>query len=169
MNPYHRDILRPGMVMGYRSSSLFGKVIATKTWLDISHVETYIGGGMSVAARWEGVNMYPVREDKYLCIVLEPTGPFNIDGAKLWFMNHAQGMKYDLWGMRIFYRLIKKANPNRMWCSELCTEFYRAGGFEPFQPMLSSERVSPAQFLQTGALRPVWYSDDAYRSVPMKY
>lgn len=168
MSDYNRELLRPGMTMGYSPSSLFGKIIVSKTWMNLSHVETYIGGGMSVAARWEGVNMYPVREDKYLCVVLEPTAPFDLDRAKQWFMTHACGLKYDLWGMRIFYRLIRRANPDRMWCSELCTEFYRAGGFEPFQSLLAADRVSPAQFLQTGALNVAWCSPDAYRATPRK-
>lgn len=166
--PYHPDMLRPGMTLGYSPSSFFGKIITTKTWMNLSHVELYVGGGMSAAARWEGVNLYPVREDKYLCVLLEPNGPWDRDKAMLWFHSHAQGLKYDLWGMRIFYRLIKKANPNRMWCSELETELYRRGGFEPFNPHVASDRISPAQFLQTSAFTVRWYNDQAFKLCPTK-
>lgn len=163
MSAYNRELLRPGMMLGYRSSSLFGKVIATKTWMDISHVEVYLGDGVSAGARWEGVDAYPVREDKYLCVVLAPAEPFDLERAKVWFYSSAQGLKYDLWGMRIFYRLIDKANPNRMWCSEFVAEFYRAGGFDPFNPNLSSERIAPAQFLQTGKMTTIWHDPGAFK------
>ena len=163
MSDYNRDLLRPGMLLGYRSSSLFGKIIAAKTWMDISHVEVYLGDGVSAGARWEGVNTYPVREDKYLCVVLEPMEPFDFERAKVWFYSEAQGLNYDLWGMRIFYRLIGSTNPNRMWCSEFVAEFYRHGGFDPFNPNLSSDRISPAQFLQTGKMNTVWHDPMAFR------
>lgn len=169
MTRFNSDILRPGMTMGYRPSSPFGKVIRVKTWVNLSHVETYVGGGFSVGARWEGVNRYPVRIDDALCIVWEPVAPFDVEKAMVWFYSEAQGMKYDLWGMRIFYRLIRKSNPNRMWCSEFCTEFYRAGGFEPFQPETPADRISPAQFLQTAGLRVVWSNGEAYRVVKPKF
>jgi hypothetical protein len=152
------------MVMGYRPSSLFGKVIASKTWMNISHVETYVGDGMSVAARWDGVNMYPVREDETLCVLLEPDAPFNLQKAMVWFYSHAQGMRYDLWGMRIFFRLLQKTNPHRMWCSEFCAEFYRAGGYDPFNPHVPSDRISPAQFLQTGRMQTAWHSPSAFKA-----
>lgn len=144
---------------------LFSSVMITgKTWMNLSHVETYVGNGKSVAARFSGVDIYPLREDECLCVLLEPSGPFDLDKAMRWFYSHAQGMKYDLWGMRIFYRCISKTSPNRMWCSEFVTEFYHAGGFEPFNPLLAADRVAPAQFLQTNSFRLVWYNHLAFKT-----
>jgi hypothetical protein len=38
-----------------------------------------------------------------------------------------------------------------MFCSELLTRWYRAGGFNAVAPAVDADHVSPAQFLQSPA------------------
>lgn len=163
MSAYHRDMLRPGMVMGYTGSGFYGWLTTTKTWMNIGHVEVYIGGGRSVAARLDGLHTYDVREDDKLCVLLEPNGKVDIEAGMDWFYSHAEGKSYDLWGQIAFWR-VAGGSANKMWCSEFAAEFLKACNFYAFNPLCPSEKIAPAQFLQTGTFTARWYKPEAFRS-----
>jgi hypothetical protein len=43
-----------------------------------------------------------------------------------------------------------------MFCSELLTRWYRAGGFNAVAPAVDADHVAPAQFLQSATFSVVW-------------
>lgn len=144
----------PGDCLLYRPSSAMGVWIAIKTWAWISHVEVYAGSGRSYAARLRGVHLYPT-EYRYLACVLRPIGKFDAKKAYLWFAKNANGQKYDFLGMLCFYLARKQGARDRMFCSELATRLYRAGGHKPFSPLVDADTIAPAQFRQSPAFAPV--------------
>jgi len=131
--------LQPGDCLLYSPApkSVFGWLIAIKTWHAVSHCEVYIGEGMSVASRdGKGVDSYPVRWDN-LSIIMRPKGEykFNLQAALKWFITEAKGQKYDWVGLlRFSWRsdFVKGGENNKQFCSEFATRFYRAGGLDPF-------------------------------------
>ncbi len=137
---------QPGDLLCYPPTSLFGRLIVLKTWSvpPISHVEVYLGDGVSFAARNEGVNYYPLREDYSL--ILRPTRPLDGAAVKAW-CDSVQGQGYDFIGVVLNFYAVTAASKKKMWCSELATRLYRAGGLEPFHPGFDADRVAPASFL----------------------
>lgn len=164
MIAYSRDMLTPGMVMGYSAAlNPYGWLTKVKTGWDVGHIEVYAGQGNSVAARWSGVDIYPVREDDSLCVLLEPDSKIDIEAGMRWFYSHAQGKKYDLWGQMAFWR-IGGGSADRMWCSEFAAEFLKACRFWAFNSLCPSEKIAPAQFLQTGKFNTRWWKLEAFRA-----
>ena len=148
--------LIPGDCLLYRPSTFFGWVIAVKTWNSISHVEVFAGNNTSVASRdGKGVNLYTFRKDD-LAAVLRPRGGFNFAQAMEWFEKTAKGQGYDWLGILCFSLAIKRGSPDKMFCSEFATNFYRAGGFEPFQSDYSADHVAPANFLISEPMQEIW-------------
>jgi hypothetical protein len=155
-NPPNPFTLNPGDCLLYSPSDFFGLVIAIKTYNWISHVEVYAGDKTSVASRdGMGVNKYAYRSLQ-LAMVLRPNGPFNFGKAMGWFNSIAKGQKYDWKGLLCFTLAVKQGSKDRMFCSEFATNFYRAGGFEPFQPDYLADLVAPAQFRETAAFIKIW-------------
>lgn len=156
------ELIKPGDTIVYKPSSFIGLWIAVKTWSWTSHVETYIGGDESIGARSDGVKVWPLRNDKYARTILRPKVEFDIIPALEWFENFADGDVYDWQGLFGFYIPKKKdiedstVNYKKEFCSELCTMFYRKGGFNPFAPTYPSKLISPAQFLQSPLFDIVW-------------
>jgi hypothetical protein len=143
------DCLKPGDCLLYRPNSIVGWFIAVKTWRRVSHCEVYVGGGMSVAARGPqdgvgGVGLYALRLAD-LAHVLRPSDVFRLGDAMQWFGTVA-GEKYDFWGLLRFFT-IGTGWPDRMFCSEFATRFYRRGGLEPFQPDVDADTVAPGELL----------------------
>jgi hypothetical protein len=152
-------ILKPGDSILYKPSSLAGVIIAFKTWTWLSHVEGYVGDGMSIGARIEGVNIYPLRNDKSLRFVMRPNQPFDLVKAMAWFNAEAKGDHYAVDGLFSF--LIPKGsagpkNPHEEFCSQLMDMWYDAGLFHAFNPKFPARRISPAQFIQTPALDQIY-------------
>ncbi len=142
-------LLRPGDCLLYRPTSLFGRLVALKTWHAVSHVEVYAGSGQSFASRdGQGVDLYPLRLDG-LRDVLRPVTPFDLAQAAAWFAA-VRGQKYDWWGLFRFFT-IGRGKPDRMFCSELATRLYRHSGIEPFQPDEDADLVAPFEFLLSPA------------------
>ncbi len=139
------DPLAPGDCLLYSGGGFFSRLIRIKTWSPISHVEVYIGGGLSVASRdGKGVNTYPLRLDG-LVTVLRPARYVDMPAALAWHQ-HQVGQKYDWWGLMRFFTIGKQSD-TKQFCSEFATRFYRAGGFEPFTAEIDADLVSPGQFL----------------------
>lgn len=151
--------LLPGDCLLYRPNSLFGHVIAVKTWTDISHVEVYIGGGESVGSRERlGVRKYPLRTGQ-LGFVLRPSlQPVDLEAGLRWFYSEALGQKYDYLGLLVFTHAVKKGARDRMFCSEFTTRFYRSANYPVFAPHWDADRVSPSLFLCSPKLV-MWWSD----------
>lgn len=146
------DGLRPGDVLLYPASSLFGKLIALKTWHSISHVEVFIGAGESVASRdGKGVARYSARlgDVKH---ALRPTQPVDLSAALRWFNANAAGQPYGWFDLLAFVG-VTKDGPG-MVCSSFATQFLRAGGLPIFRDE-PPNRVAPFQFLTSELLRPV--------------
>ena len=151
-------ILKPGRCILYRPSPppwdwVLGAIISLKTWSWTSHIEVIASATTSVAARAEGVNEYPIRNDAYVCGVLEPTQPFDLVKAMAWFNAEARGDSYDVKGLFGFYLpqddMTEHAHYKSEFCSMLADLFYRAGGFSPFAPRWPSQKIAPAQFWQS--------------------
>lgn len=157
-----RTLLKPGDIILYSPSSLIGLWIAIKTWSWVSHVETYIGHNQCIAARFQGVNYWPLRNDKYVSYVLRPNKPFNVDKAKEWFNKNAKGDGYDLLGLFGFYG-IKVPHWKHEFCSMISTMLYASGDFYPFNKNWPASKIAPAQFLQTNDLDEVWPNDNKPR------
>jgi hypothetical protein len=132
-----------------------GWVIAVKTWTRISHVEVYRGDGLSYASRdGIGVNVYPLRTSN-LGFVRRPMQPFDRDRVAYWF-GSVRGQKYDWLGLLCFTLAVRQGSPNKMFCSEMATNLYRAAGLDAVNPDLDADTVAPSEFLQTPALRTIW-------------
>lgn len=149
--------LEQGDCLLYKPSSLFGVIIAVKTWTWTSHTEVYAGDDMTFASRWEGVNQYSF-DPESLGYVLRPKGPLNFQASKDWFYRSARGQKYDWLGLLCFTLAVKQGAPDRMFCSEFATRFYRAGGFGPFAAWEDADHIAPAQFLQSTEFDMIWRS-----------
>lgn len=149
------DDLLPGDCLCYRPSSLFGWIIAVKTWNRISHVEGYFGRGWSIGAREKGVDFYDFRRD-HLARVLRPKKEFDMPVAQQWFQK-VKGQKYDFLGLLCFTLAVKQGAQDRMFCSEFMTRWYRAGNFHAIAPWIDADHVAPAQFLQSTDFDMVWF------------
>lgn len=154
MLPDPLTIVQPADCLVYRPSSLFGWVIAVKTWTKVSHVEAYFGRGWSLGAREDGVNYYRFRQD-HLCRILRPTMPFDMPQAMGWFGSVIH-QKYDYLGLLCFTLAVRQGAQNKMFCSEWLTRWYRAGSFEAFSPEYDADHIAPAQFLQSPHFKIVW-------------
>lgn len=135
--------LKPGDCLIYRPSSLLGRLIAIKTWSPWSHVEVTVSPGKVIAARPEGVGYYETRWDRLGMVVRPPDG-LDMAKARWWFDHYANGQRYDVLGLLRFFTLGKQST-DKMFCSELATRFYRAGGVEPFHNM-DADLVPPGWF-----------------------
>jgi hypothetical protein len=145
--------LEPGDCLLYAPKGVYGKLIAFKTWHGVAHCECYMGNGYSVASRdGKGVGTYPVRLTE-LIYVLRPNEPFDRMKAYDWFIDHANGQKYDWWGLLRFVwtKKVSKAGDDKMFCSEFLTRFYRQGGLQVFNNE-DADAIAPFQFLLTEKL-----------------
>ena len=154
------SLLLPGDVILYRPSSIIGWIIAIKTWSFVSHVECYIGNNKSIGARPEGVNIYPLRNDKYVSYILRPTEPFDIVKAMEWFNKEAKGDKYDIGGLFGFFLTHNtKLHFDKEFCSMLAAMWYDAGDCFLFNSTYPENKIAPAQFLQTPHLSIIWKAE----------
>lgn len=155
---YPTDLL-PGDVLLYRSSDIVGKIIAIKTGQDFSHVEVYVGNGNCLGARISGVNWYQVRLDKYLVEVRR----FQPESGQLFNIMAAAnaiapmiGKGYDVGGLFTFFNPWAKHLQTIRVCSPVSAHFMRGGGYEPFNPELEDDDITPASFHDTPALKTIW-------------
>lgn len=149
--------LQPGDCLLYRDpQSFLSWAIRVKTFSYVSHVEGFVGDGVVVASRSEGVNTYPFRRT-HLYAVLRPAQPFDVAAAQRWFAEKAAGQGYAWFGLLRFY-LIGKPRPDftKQICSALVTRWYRAGGFRPFCETYDADLVSPGMFLTSPCFTEIW-------------
>jgi hypothetical protein len=148
--------LRPGDALLYRPSSLFGWVIAVKTWTKVSHVEIYVNEERVVASREKrGVDIYPMRTSG-LCAVMRPFMQPDISRAMEWFYSHAKGQGYDYLGLLCFTLAVSHGQKKKMFCSEFATRFYRKGKVDVAAPHFDADKIAPGFMLMTPALEVVW-------------
>ena len=152
-----RPELRAGDVLVYTGNSFFDWIIRLKRGSYCCHVEVFVGGGMSVAARnWpKGVGKYPVRWDG-LYRVYRPMKPLNIDAGMKWFYAKANGKPYDVLGLLCFTWAQAHGIKDRFFCSELARDFLVASDFDPFNPDFSSDHCAPDHFGTSAVLETVW-------------
>lgn len=151
------SILQRGDCILYSPSSLYGKLIAVKTWHNCSHVELYVGNGQSCASRdGVGVGQYPLRTD-HVAYVLRPDGTEQADWPKFWaWFRTVNGQKYDWWGLlRFIFTHEIGHNPNKQFCSEFVVRAYRAMGIDAVSPAEDADAVSPGMLLASPHLMPV--------------
>jgi hypothetical protein len=153
---FSTDLLQSGDCLLYRPSSLFGWIIALKTFNMVSHVEVYAGMGESYASRdGQGVNIYPFRTAQ-LTRVLRPIGKMDLANGRCWFLRYALGQKYDWLGLLCFTLAVKQGAQDRMFCSEFATRYYRVCGLEPFAADYDADHVPPSYFLSSPAFKTIW-------------
>lgn len=144
-----------GDVLLYSPSSPIGVWIAIKTWTWLSHVEVYHGSGMVIAARPEGVNIYPVRLDKYLYAVRRVKGVFYDQGA-FEAVETYLGKPYEKIGLMWFYNPWAKHVQTTRICSSIVNRYLIGGGAMCFNPLVPDSRIAPAQLWQTAVLSNFW-------------
>jgi hypothetical protein len=138
--------LKPGDVLLYRPTGIFGRIIALKTWHRISHVEVAVAPGQALASRdAKGVNDYPLRWAQLAC-VRRPIVPFDVDKAFAYFKT-VKGQGYDFLGLLAFFRTKRGKTNGKQFCSEFATNYYRAGGLEPFHG--EDAAVIPPYYFET--------------------
>lgn len=150
-----RPVIAPGDCLLYRPTDLIGKLICLKTWSPYSHCETYVGGGKSIGARKEGVNLYPVRWDKLAMILRPDPGRLNLKAGMAWFDANAKGQAYDFLGLFRFFTWGKQST-DRQFCSELLTRFYRHAGFPDLFGINDADLIPPGWFATMAGFRQVW-------------
>lgn len=145
-------MLKPGDCLLYRPSGIFGWVIRLKTWHRISHVEVYVGNGLSSASRdGIGVNLYPLRTD-HLAYVLRPNFSFDPVKARA-FTRLWAGTPYGWLDLLDFTGLIK-IDKRGIVCSPWATKVYRL-----FHRIFGSETenvIAPFEFLTSDTFTQVW-------------
>jgi hypothetical protein len=143
--------LRPGDVLLYKASSLFGWLIHVKTGGPVSHVEVSAGWLTALASRdRKGVNLYELRLEQ-LAYVLRPAG-FNLDTARMWFDQVARGQPYGWLDLAYFFGWYT-GGPG-MVCSPFATYLLRAGQV-PIFGQIAPERIAPNDFLLSELLTDV--------------
>lgn len=146
--------LQVGDVLFFSPSSIVGVAIAVKSWTWLSHVEGYCGGGRVIAARADGVNIYPTRIDEYLVCVRRPKSQFYLGPA---FQRlHPLMTGYDAAALLAFFEPQRKHASATAICSSVITEWLRGGGCEPFNPDMASADAAPAQLWQSSELKTFW-------------
>lgn len=162
--PFVQTLLQPGDTLLYRPTAfsvkrfsgwLFGRLIALKSWHNISHVEVYLGDGQSVASRdGEGVNRYPWRNSE-LAYVLRPCHSVDLVAGQTWF-NGVRGQGYDWMGLTRFVRTSIRPSQTKMFCSAFWLRFYRACAFNPFAARVDADSIAPGEILDCPNLVTVW-------------
>lgn len=163
---YSVDNLKPGDILLYSSKSLLGWLIRTKTFSRFSHVEIYIGDGLTITARPAGVNTYDYTS-KDLVVVLRPIATEVYLGHSIAWFQSVRNQRYDWWGLFRFFRLGKESL-DKQFCSEVCTRFSRLMlikphndvnvwlRFQPFAEKYDADLVSPGMFYSSPNYSLVW-------------
>lgn len=156
MNPSEIEgRLKPGDHLLYTPTkgSIFGALIAVKTWHGISHCELYVGKGKSAAARdGIGVGLFPLRTEQ-LAYVLRPQGELDWFAFWTWFRS-VNGQKYDWLGLLRFawFKSIGTGNDGKQFCSEFLCRAGRKLGLKVFAATEDADAIAPASFLTSANL-----------------
>lgn len=138
--------IQPGDVLLYNGKGLFSWLIKLKTGQLYSHCEVYIGAGKALASRdGIGVGEYLVRT-KDLEAILRPVSPPNLIAGYKWFLEEANGQKYDWFGLfNFWWAKWKGQNNNRMFCSEFVVRFFRSAELPLFPRTVDADGVNPGE------------------------
>lgn len=150
------EILRPGDVLLYSPSGIFGYAIAWMSSGNVSHVEIYKGAGKSYASRdGIGVNEYPLRTAQ-LCRVLRSRTPLNMFRMEQAFL-HMKGQRYD-WRGILNTALGGRGDsaPNQNVCSALATILLRVAGLPRLLGAEEPDAIKPRDFEKCGEFSEVW-------------
>jgi len=150
---FDMSLLQYGDLLVYSGGNPLSWAIKVKTWSSASHVEIYTADNVSIGANKGGLKGRRF-EEKHLYAVLRPAQPVDLQKAYAYWKT-VEGQGYDTFGLLAFFRLGSGAK-NKQICSEFCTNFYRAGGFDPFGPHCPSYNVSPSMFLTNNDFTWVW-------------
>ena len=118
--------------------------------MSINTFKVGLRNGMSVAARAQGVNYYPLRLEG-LMVVRRPI-KWNHIAAMAWFYRVAQGQKYDWLGLLSFVLARNMKSPNKMFCSELARNIDTPAETMPFDSDWQGDETPPPFFLVSPAL-----------------
>lgn len=147
--------LRPGDVLLYRGTGLYGFLIRVHTWHDVGHVEVYVGEGQSEASRdGLGVGRYPLRTADLLH-VLRPKPPLDLAAGERWFAT-VKGTPYGWLDLLQFVGV--PIDAPGIVCSPFATERCRAVGFDPFNGEAAA-KIAPFEFLLSDQFRRVEIGD----------
>lgn len=151
-NAFLASFLKPGDVLLYKPTSIYGWIIRVKTWHSVSHVEIYLGNGKSSASRdGIGVNIYPLRLDGLTC-VMRPKQAFDTQKATAFTKSHA-GTPYGWLDLLNFTGL--RIHTKGIVCSPWVTEVLRNNNIPIFNDE-DSDLIAPFQFLDSELLSIVW-------------
>jgi len=140
--------VRPGDVLLYRPTGLYGWFIRVKTWHPIGHVEIAMGNGLSTASRdKQGVNYYPTRTSD-LAYVLRPAVAFDLEAAQR-YVSTMIGMPYGWWDLANFVGI--PVDSKGIVCSPYATLVLRAGTV-PIFAREAANLIAPFQFLDSELL-----------------
>lgn len=140
--------VRPGDVLLYKPSSVFGWLIRVKTWHPVSHVEMYLGEGISAASRdGQGVARYPFRTDG-LIHILRPNVPLDLSKVSA-YVDAMNGTPYGWYDLANFAGF--NVNAKGIVCSPFVTNALRAGGVKIFNDEPAND-IAPFQFLTSELL-----------------
>lgn len=147
--------LQPGDTLLYAPSSIYGSLISIKTWHKISHVEGYLGNGVSSASRdGKGVNLYPVRTD-HLAVVMRLKPEFSFDTtAATAYTNLWAGTPYG-WLELLHFVGITPWQQRGIVCSPWWTQVLRQQGIPVFNDD-PRDLIAPFQFLTCELMTKVW-------------
>lgn len=142
--------LKPGDCLLYhpKPGSVFGWLIARKTWHNVSHCELYTGKGKSFASRdGIGVGLYPLRESE-IAYVLRPGETLDWAAFWKWFYT-VNGQKYDWVGLLrfVYTKSGSTGNNDKQFCSEAMARAYRALKAKVFNEAEDADAIVPAGFL----------------------
>lgn len=149
-------VLKPGDILLYRTNSLVGWIIRTKTWSPVNHSETYLGSNYSAASR-DGIGVdtyttYPLDDGKRkLEFVCRPNVPFDFKKGKEWHEKQ-RGQEYDLLGLLVSFFSQKGGARTKMFCSEHTARMAREEGLALFGSVWDADKVSPGMFLASPLL-----------------
>lgn len=150
------SILRPGDVLLYAPSNVFGRAIAWMTGGGVSHVEIYKGDGVSYASRdGIGVAEYPFRVEQ-LRRVLRSRTPLNL-GRMAQTFAAMRGHKYDwkgIWNTATGAR--GDSATGAAVCSEAATIWLRAAGLVRLFGAEEPENITPRDFEKQPDFWQVW-------------
>lgn len=154
--------LQPGDVLLFARTGFFNWLIHHVTNAPVSHTETYMGGGITIASRnGKGVSAY-LLDTSGLAVILRPKTHFNV-GKALAYHQSVSGQGYDWTGLwRAFAQNKWGRNNTKQWCSENTTNVQRAGGVEPFTPDIPADMIAPGDFLKSAAYTHVWTRDGLF-------
>ena len=156
--PY--PVLEPGDILLYGDSSWItpggwlSRLIRFRTWSDVSHVEIYAGGNISMASRGAGVDLYPFRPDG-LRYILRPRESYSWENGFAWFQS-IRGTKYGALDLFRFYGI--NLPTKGLICSQFADLFFLHSDLELFNINYPSGAVCPGDFCKVSSelLEQIW-------------